>query len=614
MSDPDFKATRARWRADPAAFVDDGAVRDPETGAKFILNQSQRQFLKHAFRTGEDGRLLYPELLYSAPKKSGKTAFAAMLTLYTIVVLAGRYGEAICVANDLGRDPTSQSIWPRIRTGRGARLALAACLLLGATEAFAAGPLGGSPGTSLLPNLAPLPAPGTGSLPALGSGSDIGTIIGPNLSVPLSTSPVTAPLNDPFAAVPNLGSDLPAGLSPDLKDLSRNVQERVQQAGNSARPIRPGFVVPTPAERRFVTNEVVLDIPNIPGTTLEAIARRHHLTLIGSRAVALTGHTLYRWRIDDGRSVADMIRALSAEQRISAAQPNFTFTLQQESKVAPSEGDPAQYAVAKLRVAEAHRLANGDNVLVAVIDSGIDASHPELAGILAGRYDAVSGDTRPHPHGTAVAGAIAAHGRLAPRVRLLAVRAFGAGAEQEGTTFGIIEGLDWAVGHGARVVNMSFAGPADPALAAALAKARKKGLVLIAAAGNAGPKSPPAYPGADPNVIAVTATDANDQLFARANRGSYIALAAPGVEILAPAPNGAMQLATGTSIAAAHVSGIAALLIERKPSLRPDEVRKILLTTARHMGENPRDDEFGAGLADALDALSALAPKAAAEK
>jgi subtilisin family serine protease len=514
----------------------------------------------------------------------------------------------------MGRDPTSQSISPRSRSGRGARLALAACLLLGAAEAFAAGPLGGSPGTSPLPNLAPLPAPGMGSLPALGSGSDTGTIVGPSLSVPLSTSPVTAPLNDPLAAVPNLGSDLPAGLSPDLKDLSRNVQERVQQAGNSARPIRPGFVVPAPAERRFVTNEVVLDVPNIPGTTLEAIARRHHLTLIGSRTVALTGHTIYRWRIDDGRSVADMIRALSAEQRISAAQPNFTFTLQQESKVAPSEGDPAQYAVAKLRVAEAHRLANGDNVLVAVIDSGIDASHPELAGILAGSYDAVSGDTRPHPHGTAVAGAIAAHGKLigvAPRVRLLGVRAFGAGAEQEGTTFGIIEGLDWAVAHGARVVNMSFAGPADPALAAALAKARKKGLVLIAAAGNAGPKSPPAYPGADPNVIAVTATDANDQLFARANRGGYIALAAPGVDILTPAPNGAMQLATGTSIAAAHVSGIAALLIERKPSLRPDELRKILLMTAKHSGGRPRDDDFGAGLADALDAVSALAPKAA---
>jgi hypothetical protein len=76
MSDPadstDFRAMRARWRADSAAFVDDGAVRDPETDQKFELNWSQRQFLKHAFRTGEDGRLLYSELLYSAPKKSGR--------------------------------------------------------------------------------------------------------------------------------------------------------------------------------------------------------------------------------------------------------------------------------------------------------------------------------------------------------------------------------------------------------------------------------------------------------------------------------------------------------------------------------------------------------------
>src|SRR5262249_59513686 len=151
------------------------------------------------------------------------------------------------------------------------------------------------------------------------------------------------------------------------------------------------------------TNEVVLDVPNIPGATLETIARRHRLTLIGSRTVALTGHTIYRWRIDDGRAVTDVIRALSAEQRIFAAQPNFTFTLQEESKSAPSEGDPAQYAVSKLHLAEAHRLASGDNVLVAVIDSGIDASHPELAGILAGSYDAVSGDTPPPAHRPAIA-------------------------------------------------------------------------------------------------------------------------------------------------------------------------------------------------------------------
>jgi subtilase family protein len=510
-----------------------------------------------------------------------------------------------------------RSLWKFIRS-RSAALALAACLLLPAADSgLAAGLLGGSHGGGSLPNLAPLPAPGMGSIPAPGSGStsDTGTILGPSLSIPLSSGPAVGPLNDSLAGVPNIGSDLPPGVSPELKDLSKNVRQNLEPAGNAGRPIRRGFVLPAAGERRFVADEVVLDVPGIAAPTLDPIAKRHRLTLIGSRSLALIGHTLYRWRIEDGRPVADVIRALAGEQSLSAAQPNFTFTLQQQqTELSPTEGDPAQYAVAKLRLAEAHRLAKGDNVLVALIDSGVDLSHPELAGVVAASYDAISGDAQPHPHGTAMAGAIAAHEKLigvAPRVRLLAIRAFGPGPEQEGTTFRILSGLDWAVEHGARVVNMSFAGPADPALKEALAKARKKGLVLIAAAGNAGPKSPPLYPAADPNVIAVTATDVSDHLFAGANRGSYIALAAPGVDILTPAPHAAMQLSTGTSVAAAHVSGIAALLIERKPSLRPDEVRKILTSSARHMGSKARDNEYGAGIADALDAVSALQPKSA---
>ena len=94
-------------------------------------------------------------------------------------------------------------------------------------------------------------------------------------------------------------------------------------------------------------------------------------------------------------------------------------------------------------------------------------------------------------------------------------------------------------------------------------------MVLVAAAGNAGPNSPPLYPAADPDVICVTATDSNDGLFNMANRGPYIAVAAPGVEILALAPGDSYQITTGTSVAAAHVSGIAAMLLEEKPSLKP---------------------------------------------
>jgi phage terminase large subunit-like protein len=89
-----------RWRTDPAAFVED-ILRDPETGERFVLNWSQRRFLEHAVNRDAQGRLLYPELVYSAPKKSGKTAFAAWLVLYITLMLGGRHAESYCVANDL---------------------------------------------------------------------------------------------------------------------------------------------------------------------------------------------------------------------------------------------------------------------------------------------------------------------------------------------------------------------------------------------------------------------------------------------------------------------------------------------------------------------------------
>jgi subtilisin family serine protease len=133
---------------------------------------------------------------------------------------------------------------------------------------------------------------------------------------------------------------------------------------------------------------------------------------------------------------------------------------------------------------------------------------------------------------------------------------------------------------------------------------------MVAASGNAGPKSPPLYPAANANVIAVSATDAQDRLFAASNRGSHIAVAAPGVDIFLPAPDEKYQIASGTSFSAAYVSGLAALMLERNPALKPDEVRAILMKTARDLGAPGRDDLFGAGEADAYAAVSAVAAPA----
>ena len=165
----------------------------------------------------------------------------------------------------------------------------------------------------------------------------------------------------------------------------------------------------------------------------------------------------------------------------------------------------------------------------------------------------------------------------------------------------------------ANLRNMSFAGPSDPAIHRLLEAARKKGIVLVAASGNAGANSPPLYPAADPNVIAVSATDAEDKLFEQSNRGRHIAIAAPGAQILVAAPEGAYDVSSGTSYSAAEVSGIVALMLQRKPDLTPEQVRSILQATAKDLGPKGPDVMFGAGLADAYGALTReIAPPSAA--
>ena len=169
----------------------------------------------------------------------------------------------------------------------------------------------------------------------------------------------------------------------------------------------------------------------------------------------------------------------------------------------------------------------------------------------------------------------------------------------------ILKGLDYAAEHGAQIINMSFAGPKDPLIERGIAATAARGILMVAAAGNAGAKSPPLYPAANPNVIAVSGTDAQEKLFAASNRGDHIAIAAPGADIFLPAPDEKYQITSGTSFSAAYVSGVAALMLERNPALKPGDVRAILMRTARDLGAPGRDDLFGAGKADAFAAVTA---------
>jgi hypothetical protein len=379
-------------------------------------------------------------------------------------------------------------------------------------------------------------------------------------------------------------------------------------------PGQPGFTgVPPMGESRFIQNEMVLHVgADVSPEAVQRVAARLGLTQIGYSRFDLVGQGLYRFRIGGGRSVADVIRAMEAEKISATAQPNYVFRLQQDlnaARRAPA-AEGFQYIVGKWRLTDVHRVVTGKNVQVAMIDSEVDQRHPDLAGAIADRLEPIGLEFKPQPHGTGMAGAMASHRRLvgvAPGAKILAVNAFGSDSETAyGTTEQILKGIDWAIAKGAKVINMSFAGPRDPLVQLALKKAYDKGIVLVAAAGNAGPKSEPLFPAADPNVIAVTATDVNDALLPQANRGTHISVAAPGVDILVPAPNAQYQITSGTSVAAAEVSGVVALMLERKPDADPEAIRRALQTSAKHLGKGGRDDDFGWGLVDPYLAMLSL--------
>jgi hypothetical protein len=360
---------------------------------------------------------------------------------------------------------------------------------------------------------------------------------------------------------------------------------------------------------RTVAGELVAELDSsLSDAQADELARRHRLERISSQNFPLLGSTIGLFRIVDRRPVEIASREFATAAGVRSVQLNFRYLLQQQ-KAALTEGDPAQYANAKLRLPQAHTLAQGANVTIAVIDSGIDAKHPELVNAVADSFDALGSKEGPHVHGTGIAGALVAHARLmgsAPQARILGIRAFGAAPNgAQSTSFVILKALNYAAEHGAQIINMSFAGPKDPLIERGIAATAARGILMVAASGNAGAKSPPLYPAANANVIAVSATDAQDKLFTASNRGGHIAISAPGVDIFLPAPDEKYQITSGTSFSAAYISGLAALMLERNPALKPDEVRAILMKTARDLGAPGRDDLFGAGAADAFAAVSA---------
>ncbi len=412
---------------------------------------------------------------------------------------------------------------------------------------------------------------------------------------------------DVLGIINNPGVSGPPRPNPPRKVYKKPAKKKTKSARR--RPSGPIIIQTIP---QFIANEVVVLIAGTqPDGVDDALAQSLGLTKLSSTPISLLEGRLVRYRIPPNLQLPQVIASLTSDARVSLAQPNNIYlTVGQKSRAAKA---PTQYSLAKLGLAPVHKISQGRGVSVAVIDTGVDVSHPTLAKTLNQSFNAV-GDGKPKAqrHGTAIAGLIAGQGKVqgvAPLSSLLVVRAFYMHPvyKRPVTSSAILlRALDWAFANKARIINMSFAGPFDPLVKAALTSVHNKGLILVAAVGNGGPKAAPAYPAAYENVIAITALDHKDKLYAHANHGSYLTAAAPGVDVLVPSLKKGYRYSSGTSIAAAHISGLVALLLERHPEASAEAVVNALQKSAHDLGPKGHDVQFGAGRADAHASLLSL--------
>lgn len=273
-----------------------------------------------------------------------------------------------------------------------------------------------------------------------------------------------------------------------------------------------------------------------------------------------------------------------------------------------------------LDLGQAHKISEGVGVTVALLDTGVDATHIDLVGNVMGAGREVQGAlgdglTDSEGHGTAMAGLIAGHGHgagaaagiigVAPKSSVLSYQPDGSAARG---TDAVAHAIGDAVSRGAKVVNMSFGFADSPLVAEAIRAAERADVVLVAAAGNTSTATTVDYPAAYPGVVAVGAVDRTGDHAAISVTGPEVLLAAPGVDIRSTGAGGGYRIGTGTSDSSAVVSGVVALIRSRYPEMSATEVIHRLTATATDKGAPGRDDEYGYGIVNPVAALTADVP------
>jgi thermitase len=386
-------------------------------------------------------------------------------------------------------------------------------------------------------------------------------------------------------------------------------------------PVSGDAATPTPnGADRVRAGEVLVELR--AGASPDAVARR-----AGASRRELVRRTVHRLKVPPGQERA-RAEALKRDPDVVAAAPNYIRSASDLTPNDPLYGQ--QWWLPKIAAPAAWSTATGSpSIIVAVLDSGADLTHPDLqANLVPGintlcsdpdwvppsaTYCATATEQDDYGHGTHVAGIVAAVGNNGVGVASVAWSAKvqpvkvldGSG---NGSDAQIIAGIDWAREHGAKVLNMSLGGPGQSdVLDAAVNRAWQSGMVVTASAGNQN-SGVAFYPAASPNALGVAATNASDERWFLSNFGSFVDIAAPGDGILSIVRGGGYDYKTGTSMASPVVAGAAALVWTTHPGYQNAQVVSQLIGTADKVGSTPydtagRNDQMGYGRLDLAQAV-----------
>ncbi len=371
-----------------------------------------------------------------------------------------------------------------------------------------------------------------------------------------------------------------------------------------------------------VANQVVITVP--VGTDLDQLAQDYSAALLVSEdwgcavlrpPAGMSPDTLSARLASDPRILTSERNTLF--ENVEARQQSFGF----DDGFGSAEAAATQRAISVIDLGAAHQVSQGAGVTIAILDTGVDPTHPLFRGRLVGGYDLVDGDYSPtdvgngldddgdgqvdeaYGHGTHVAGIAA---MTAPQSKLMIVRVLD--ADGFGDMWAVASGIHWAVAHGAKVINLSLGSlNKSDAVSTALDYARVNRVLVFAAAGNRGTDNPTEFPAHDSHTFAIAADDSHGTAALFTSYGSFVDITAPGVDVRSAYPGGRWYLWSGTSMSTPFVAGTAALLLAVHPMWTENDVATRLAASARPVAPATPQmvGKLGAG---ALDVGAALAP------